>query len=184
MLFRYGHTNTYTHAKIVLKGNTIVTFFPTNTRWMGSQIPTDCMEDPDLAMKLIIGNTAIPQDKWLDKNTLKVVTHLLPDEIMQYIVNQWKTLVYSHLALIIQPPEQMYLVVIDKWWVKSQELSYMNAHPNIMLSAKNPTRVAVQRNLARDPSKIPKSLMEFCPLAYNPIILFKPPYSDNQELVK
>ena len=28
MLFRYGHTNIYTHAKIVLKGNTIVTFYP------------------------------------------------------------------------------------------------------------------------------------------------------------
>ena len=82
-LFRYGHTNTYTWAKIVLKENTIVTFFPTNTRWMGSLIPIDCVEDPDLAMKLIIDNTAISQDKWLNKNTLKVITHLTPDEIMQ-----------------------------------------------------------------------------------------------------
>ena len=147
---------------------------------MGSRIPIDCVEDPDLAMKLIINNTAIPQDKWLDKNTLKVVTYLLSDEIMQYVVNQWNTLVYSHPAPIIQQPEQMDLGVIEKWWVKSQELSYMNVQPHVMLSAKNPMRVAVQRNLTRDRSKIPKSLMEFCPLAYNPIILYKPPYSDNQ----
>ena len=133
MLFRYSHMNTYTHAKIVLKRNTIVTFFPRNTRWMGSQIPIDCVEDPDLAMKLIIDNTAIPQDKWLDKNTLKVITHLTPDEIMQYIMNQWNTPVYAHPTLIIQPPEQMDLGVIDKWWVMSQEQSYMTTHPNIML---------------------------------------------------
>ena len=183
-LFRYGHTNTYTQAKIVLKENTIVTFFPTNTRWMGSLIPIDYMEDPDLAMKLIFDNTAIPQDKWLNKNTLKVITHLTPDENMQYIANQWNTPVYAHPTPIIQPPEQMDLGVIDKWWVMSQEQSYMNTCPNIMLSAKNLMRVAAQRNLTRDPSKIPKSLKEFCLLAYNSIILYKPPYWDNQELVK
>ena len=99
-------------------------------------------------------------------------------------MNQWNTPVYAHPTPIIQPPEQMDLGIIDKWWVMSQEQSYMNARPNIMLSAKNPTRVAAQRNLMRDPSKILKSLKEFCPLAYNPIILYKPPYLDNQELVK
>ena len=50
--------------------------------------------------------------------------------------------------------------------------------------SKKSDRVAAQRNLTRDPSKIPKSLKEFCPLAYNPIILYKSPYSDNQELVR
>ena len=184
MLFRYSHTNTCTQAKIVLKENTIGTFFPTNTRWMGSLIPIDCVEDPDLAMKLSIDNTAIPQDKWLNKNTLKVIIHLTPDEIMQYVANQWNTPVYAHPTPIIQPPEQMDLGVIDKGWVTSQEQSYMNASPNIMLSAKNPMRAAAQRNLTRDLSKIPKSLKEFCPLAYNHIILYKHPYSDNQEPVK
>ena len=78
----------------------------------------------------------------------------------------------------------MDLGVIDEWWVTSQEQSYMNACSNIMLSVKNLMRVAAQRNLTRYPSKIPKSLKEFCLLAYNPIMLYKPPYLDNWELVK
>ena len=66
-LFKYGHVNKYTHAKIVLKENTIVTFFPTNTRWTTTQIPIGCMEDPVLVINLIQKNEAIPEDKWLDR---------------------------------------------------------------------------------------------------------------------
>ena len=176
--------NTYTQAKIVLKENTIVTFFPTNTRWMKSPIPVDCVDNLDLAMKLITQNIPIPQDKWLDKNTLMVITHLLPDDIMQYIANQWSTPLYAHQKLMAQPPEQMHRGMIDECWVKSQEQSYLNSNPKIMLLVKNPLRIAAQKNLMGDQSKIPKSLKKFCPVACNPIILYKPPYSDNQELVK
>ena len=82
-LFRFGHMNTYTQAKIVLEENNIVTFFPTNIKWMKSPIPVDCVDNLDLAMKLITQNIPIPQDKWLNKNMLMVITCLLPDDIMQ-----------------------------------------------------------------------------------------------------
>ena len=114
MLFRFGHTNTYTQAKIVLKENTIVTFFPTNTRWMKSPIPVDCVDNLDLAKKLITQNIPILQDKWLDRNTLMVITRLLPDNIMQYVANQWNTPLYAHQKPMAQPPEQMHLGMIDE----------------------------------------------------------------------
>ena len=151
---------------------------------MKSPIPVDCVDNLDLAMKLITQNIPIPQDKLLDKNTLMVITCLLWDDIMQYVTNQWNTQLYAHPKPMAQPPEQMHLGMIDECWMKSQEQSYLNSNPKIMLSAKNPLRIAAQKNLMRDESKIPKSLKQFCPEAYNPIILYKPPYSDNQELVK
>ena len=113
-----------------------------------------------------------------------VLTCLLPDNIMQYVANQWNTPLYAHQKPMAQPPEQMHLRMIDECSVKSKEQSYLNSNPKIMLLTKNPLKIAAQKNLTRDQSKIPKSLKEFCPLAYNPIILYTPPYSDNQERVK
>ena len=165
----------------MLKEDTIVTFFPTNTRWMDSWIPIGCMEDPALVINLIQKNTVIPQDKWLDARTLREVSHLLPDEIMPYVMSKWDSALYSHRQLFLDPPEEFNLGVIDRWWVESQEQDHMNSDPSIMLSERSMIRIAAQvSNLVEDHNKMPKTLEQWCPLAFNLIMLYKPPYLDNQ----
>ena len=93
---------------------------------MNSHIPLDCVDDLNLAMKLINEHIPIPQDKWLNKNTSMVITCLLLEDIMQYITNPWNTPLYAHEKPMAQPPEQMHLGMIDECQVKSQEQSYLN----------------------------------------------------------
>ena len=117
-LFKYSQVNTYTHAKIVLKENTIFTFFPTNTRWTTTQIQIGCVEDPTLAIILIQKNDVISQNKWLASE----------------------------------------------------------------LSGKYPTYC--QSNLVEDHMKLLKILEEWTLLAFNPIVLYKPPYLHDQDHIK
>ena len=81
--------------------------------------------------------------------------------------------------------EQFNLGLIDRWWVELQELSFINKDASITMSMQNLMRIAAQQsNLVEDHSKIPKPLDQWCPPTFNPIVLYKLPYSYDQDKVK
>ena len=101
------------------------------------------------------------------------------------MASKWDSALYSHREPFLDPPEQFNLGVIDRWWVESQEQSHLDADPSMMLSERNHIRIAAQgSNLVEDHTKILKTLEEWCLMAFNPIVLYKPPYLHDQDCVK
>ena len=71
---------------------------------------------------------------------------------MSFVARKWNSALYSHRQQFLE-----------------------------MLSERNMIRIAAQvSNLVEDHTKMPKTLEQWCPPAFNLIVLYKPPYSDDQ----